>query len=102
MTTSQKSTQSAVAATADGSTLFSGADDKKVMVWQRKEDGKYHLLEALNNHKKMIRALAVSADGYLMLSGSNDTEAYKWRRQKKVMGQSIMTNVEIIQITLRK
>jgi WD40 repeat protein len=65
----------AVAASADGKFLATGAEDASIRVW-RVADGR--LLRVLEDHETVVTGLAFSADGRRLASSSQDTDVRVW------------------------
>ncbi|EXC34223.1 putative WD repeat-containing protein [Morus notabilis] len=76
-----KSGINALAISSDGTVLYSGASDRSVVVWERKDigEGKNDMvvLGALRGHSKAILCLSVVSD--LVCSGSADKTVRVWR-----------------------
>ncbi|XP_073106969.1 protein JINGUBANG-like [Elaeis guineensis] len=72
-----QSAVNALALTADGSVLYSGACDRSVVVWEG-GGGLMAATGALGGHTKAILSLAATAD--LVCSGSADGTVRVWRR----------------------
>lgn len=71
----------ALAISDDGSVLYSGASDRSIVVWERKDVGEGQndmvVLGALRGHSKAILCLSVVSD--LVCSGSADKTVRVWR-----------------------
>lgn len=71
----------ALAISDDGSVLYSGASDRSILVWERKDIGEGQndmvVLGALRGHSKAILCLSVVSD--LVCSGSADKTVRVWR-----------------------
>lgn len=76
-----KSGINALAISSDGTVLYSGASDRSVVVWERKDIGEGEndmvVLGALRGHSKAILCLSVVSD--LLCSGSADKTVRVWR-----------------------
>ncbi|KAG1327030.1 protein JINGUBANG [Cocos nucifera] len=72
-----KSAVNALALSADGSVLYSGACDRSVVVWEG-GGGRMAATGALRGHTRAILSLAATAD--LVCSGSADGTVRVWRR----------------------
>ncbi len=68
----------ALAVTADGSTLISGAGDDSLIWWPAAE-AQPKPLRTVKAHEGWIRALVISPDGTLLASAGNDRVIRLWR-----------------------
>ncbi|PIA62251.1 hypothetical protein AQUCO_00200320v1 [Aquilegia coerulea] len=74
----------ALALSSDGSTLYSGACDQSIIVWEKNETGEAEseshmvVVGALGGHNKAILCLTMVSD--LVCSGSADKTVRIWRR----------------------
>ncbi|XP_057810923.1 protein JINGUBANG-like [Salvia miltiorrhiza] len=77
-----KSAVNALALSTDGNTLYSGACDRSIIVWEKggaaAGGGGMVVAGALRGHKRSILCLAVAAE--LLCSGSADGSVRVWRR----------------------
>ncbi|KAI3720281.1 hypothetical protein L6452_21194 [Arctium lappa] len=77
-----KSAVNALALSADGSVLYSGACDRSIIVWEKVDGGdggrRMVVAGALRGHSKAILCLAVVDD--VVFSGSADHTIRAWRR----------------------
>ncbi|KAK9117023.1 hypothetical protein Sjap_015970 [Stephania japonica] len=78
-----ESAVNALAISSDGSTLYSGACDRSIVVWAARDgcsgNGGMVVVGALRGHTKAILCLAVVED--LVFSGSADKSVRIWRRR---------------------
>ncbi|KAL1828770.1 hypothetical protein DCAR_0208028 [Daucus carota subsp. sativus] len=77
-----KSAVNALALSSDGDVLYSGACDRSIIVWEKRDGTKTKHMAvtgALRGHAKAILCLAVVSD--LMCSGSADKTVRIWRRE---------------------
>ncbi|XP_043725503.1 protein JINGUBANG-like [Telopea speciosissima] len=69
----------ALALSSDGSTLFSGACDRSILVWEREDNGNHMgVTGAMRGHKGAILCLINVSD--ILVSGSEDRTVRVWRR----------------------
>ncbi|RLM73846.1 hypothetical protein C2845_PM15G12040 [Panicum miliaceum] len=70
----------ALAVGSGGQALYSGGNDRSVVVWER-EDSASHMVAigALRGHRKAVLSIACAAGG-LVVSGSADQTVRAWRR----------------------
>ncbi|OVA14353.1 WD40 repeat [Macleaya cordata] len=75
-----KSAVNALALSSDGSTLYSGACDRSIVVWEKDGGGGTGMVVvgALRGHTKAILCLGIVSD--LVFSGSADKTVRIWRR----------------------
>lgn len=73
-----RSAVNALALSADGSVLYSGACDRSIIVWEKGGGGEMAVAGALRGHKKSILCLAAVAE--VVCSGSADRSVRVWRR----------------------
>uniref|UniRef100_A0ACD5UC57 Uncharacterized protein n=1 Tax=Avena sativa TaxID=4498 RepID=A0ACD5UC57_AVESA len=74
----------AVAVGCGGQMLYSGGNDRCVVVWER-EDSASHMVAigALRGHRKAVLSVACAGnDGLMVVSGSADQTVRAWRREK--------------------
>jgi WD40 repeat protein len=64
-----------VAFSPDGRSLASGAEDKSIIIWDRRSG---HSIAVLNGHNNRVTSLAFSRDGKLLASGSDDKTIRVW------------------------
>ncbi|XP_073128070.1 protein JINGUBANG [Henckelia pumila] len=78
-----KSGVNALALSRDGSTLYSGAGDRSILVWTKTAAGSGYMaaIGALRGHTKSILCLATVSD--LVCSGSADNTVRIWRGAEK-------------------
>ncbi|KQJ83184.1 protein JINGUBANG [Brachypodium distachyon] len=71
----------AVAVGCGGQVLYSGGNDRCVVVWE-KEDSASHMVAigALRGHRKAVLSVACAGDG-MVVSGSADRTVRAWRRE---------------------
>ena len=64
----------------DGKVLFSGGEDRSILVWSVDgESGTGHLVKKLEGaHDRWVRSIRLSPDGGLMFSGSADSTIGLW------------------------
>ncbi|PKA54489.1 Dynein assembly factor with WDR repeat domains 1 [Apostasia shenzhenica] len=74
-----RSPVNALALSPDGSVLYSGAGDRSILVWERKETAAYMAVTgALGGHDRAILSLACA--GEIVVSGSADRTVRVWTR----------------------
>lgn len=67
---------------SDGSVLYSGANDRSILVWEREESAKHLVVVgALRGHAKAVLCLACV--GNMVFSGSSDRTVRIWRRGRE-------------------
>ncbi|CAM8883687.1 unnamed protein product [Rhodiola kirilowii] len=74
-----KSAVNALALSADGGTLFSGACDRSILVWEREDSSSFMAVSgALRGHAKAILCLVCHGD--MLISGSADRTVRIWAK----------------------
>lgn len=77
-----RSAVNALALSSDGSVLYSGANDRSIVVWEREESANHLVVVgALRGHAKAI--LCLSCVGDMVFSGSSDQTVRVWRRGRE-------------------
>ncbi|KAJ4790596.1 Transducin/WD40 repeat-like superfamily protein [Rhynchospora pubera] len=77
-----RSAVNALAISNDGSVLYSGANDRSIIVWEREESANHlAVVGALRGHGKAILCLASVGD--MLFSGSSDRTVRIWRRGRE-------------------
>lgn len=77
-----RSAVNALAISSDGSVLYSGANDRSIVVWEREESANHLVVVgALRGHAKAILCLACVGD--MLFSGSSDRTVRIWRRGRE-------------------
>ncbi|XP_062185141.1 protein JINGUBANG-like [Phragmites australis] len=84
----------AVAVGCGGQALYSGGNDRSIVVWER-EDSASHMvaLGALRGHRKAVLSIACAAGG-LVVSGSADQTVRAWRRAADGRGYACVAVIE--------
>ncbi|XP_044970238.1 protein JINGUBANG-like [Hordeum vulgare subsp. vulgare] len=84
----------AVAVGCGGQVLYSGGNDRCVVVWER-EDSASHMVAigALRGHRKAVLAVACTGDG-LVVSGSADHTVRAWRRETDRRGHTCVAVID--------
>jgi len=84
----------ALAVGCGGRALYSGGNDRSVVVWER-EDSASHMVAigALRGHRKAVLAIAWAAGG-LVVSGSADQTVRAWRRAADGRGYACVAVIE--------
>ncbi|KAL5214788.1 hypothetical protein ABZP36_003940 [Zizania latifolia] len=86
----------AVAVGCGGQVLYSGGNDRCVVVWER-EDSASHMVAvgALRGHRKAVLSVACAAgDGGLVVSGSADQTVRAWRRAADGQGYACLAVID--------
>ncbi|KAL5216009.1 hypothetical protein ABZP36_007410 [Zizania latifolia] len=86
----------AVAFECGGQVLYSGGNDRCIVVWER-EDSASHMVAvgALRGHRKAVLSIACSAgDGGLVVSGSADQTVRAWRRAADGQGYACVAVID--------
>ncbi|KAG8082397.1 hypothetical protein GUJ93_ZPchr0014g47343 [Zizania palustris] len=86
----------AVAFDCGGQVLYSGGNDRCIVVWER-EDSASHMVAvgALRGHRKAVLSVACAAgDGGLMVSGSADQTVRAWRRAADGRGYACVAVID--------
>ncbi|VAH48829.1 hypothetical protein VPH35_029861 [Triticum aestivum] len=84
----------AVAVGCGGQVLYSGGNDRCVVVWER-EDSASHMVAigALRGHRKAVLSIACAGDG-LVVSGSADHTVRAWRRETDGRGHTCVAVID--------
>lgn len=84
----------ALAVGCGGQALYSGGNDRSIMVWER-EDSASHMIAigALRGHRKAVLSIACAAGG-LVVSGSADQTVRAWRRAADGKGYACVAVIE--------
>ncbi|RCV34182.1 hypothetical protein SETIT_7G140200v2 [Setaria italica] len=84
----------ALAVGCGGQALYSGGNDRSVVVWER-EDSASHMVAigALRGHRKAVLSIACAAGG-LVVSGSADQTVRAWRRAADGRGYACVAVIE--------
>ncbi|KAF7002084.1 hypothetical protein CFC21_017622 [Triticum aestivum] len=84
----------AVAVGCGGQVLYSGGNDRCVVVWER-EDSASHMVAigALRGHRKAVLSIA-STGGGLVVSGSADHTVRAWRRETDGRGHTCVAVID--------
>ncbi|KAL6882534.1 hypothetical protein ACP4OV_011224 [Aristida adscensionis] len=84
----------AVAVGCGGQALYTGGNDRSVVVWER-EDSASHMVAvgALRGHHKAVLSIACAAGG-LVLSGSADQTVRAWRRAADGRGYACVAVID--------
>ncbi|KAF0891674.1 hypothetical protein E2562_010891 [Oryza meyeriana var. granulata] len=89
----------AVAVGCGGQVLYSGGNDRSVVVWER-EDSASHMVAvgALRGHRRAVLSVACAAgdgaDGALVVSGSADQTVRAWRRAADGRGYACVAVID--------
>ncbi|CAA7036113.1 unnamed protein product [Microthlaspi erraticum] len=60
--------------------VYTGSADKKIKVWNKKDNKRHSLVATLMKHLSAVNALAVSEDGKILYSGACDRSILVWER----------------------
>lgn len=84
----------AVAVGCGNQVLYSGGNDRRVVVWER-EDSASHMIAigALRGHRKAVLSIACAGDG-LVVSGSADQTVRAWRRSADGRGYACVAVID--------
>lgn len=84
----------AVTVGCEGQVLYSGGNDRCVVVWER-EDSASHMIAigALRGHRKAVLSVACAGDG-LVVSGSADQTVRAWRRAADGRGYACVAVID--------
>ncbi|CAL5016321.1 unnamed protein product [Urochloa decumbens] len=84
----------ALAVGCGGQALYSGGNDRSVVVWER-EDSASHMVAigALRGHRRAVLSVACAAGG-LVVSGSADQSVRAWRRAADGRGYACVAVIE--------
>ncbi|CAL5068504.1 unnamed protein product [Urochloa decumbens] len=84
----------ALAVGCGGQALYSGGNDRSVVVWER-EDSASHMVAigALRGHRRAVLSVACAAGG-LVVSGSADQAVRAWRRAADGRGYACVAVIE--------
>jgi WD40 repeat protein len=85
----------AVAVGCGGQMLYSGGNDRCVVVWER-EDSASHMVAigALKGHRKAVLSVACAGSDGLVVSGSADQTVRAWRREADGRGHTCVAVID--------
>ncbi|KAM0828010.1 hypothetical protein ACQ4PT_067830 [Festuca glaucescens] len=85
----------ALAVACGGQMLYSGGNDRCVVVWER-EDSAGHMVAigALRGHRKAVLSVACAGNDGLVVSGSADQTVRAWRREADGRGHTCVAVID--------
>ncbi|CAM0904145.1 unnamed protein product [Alopecurus aequalis] len=85
----------AVAVGCGGQLMYSGGNDRCVVVWER-EDSANHMVAigALRGHRKAVLSVACAGNDGLVVSGSADQTVRAWRREADGRGHTCVAVID--------
>ncbi|KAF8715106.1 hypothetical protein HU200_027660 [Digitaria exilis] len=85
----------AVAVGCGGERLYSGGNDRCVVVWEREESASHMVaIGALRGHRRAVLSVACAAAGGLVVSGAADQTVRAWRRAADGRGYACVAVID--------